>query len=102
MNIVVETSADTTIIHVNTRLIYGEAHFKEFALICEHISDFESQNVIVDLLKCSYLDTRVIAIILEVHQTLRKHNRTLSLRNVCVDIVELFNAINLNKIIRIN
>jgi anti-anti-sigma regulatory factor len=102
MNIVVDTSGDTTIIHVNSRLIYGEAFFKDFSLICEHFADFESQNIVVDLLKCSYLDTRVIAIILEVHQTLRKLNRNLSLTNVSTDIVELFKAINIDKIIRIN
>jgi anti-anti-sigma regulatory factor len=102
MSIVVETSGDKTIIHVNSRLIYGEADFKEFSLMCEHIADFESQNIVVDLLKCSYLDTRVIAIILEVHQTLRKLSRNVSLINVSIDIVELFKAINIDKIIRIN
>jgi anti-anti-sigma regulatory factor len=102
MSIVVETSGDTTIIHVNSRLIYGEADFKEFSLIGEHIADFESQNIIMDLLKCSYLDTRVIAIILEVHQTLRKLNRNLSLINVGTDMEELFKAINIDKIIKIN
>ena len=102
MSIVVETSGDTTIIHVNGRLIYGETDYKEFSLISEHIADFESQSIVVDLLKCSYLETRVIAIILEVHQTLRKANRSFSFANVSVDIVELFKAINLDKIIRIN
>jgi anti-anti-sigma factor len=102
MGIVVETSGDVTIIHVNTRLISGEAYFQEFSLISEHVTDFESQNIVMDLLKCNYLDTRVIAIILEMHQTLRKHNRTISLTNVSEDIVELFKGINLDKIIRIN
>jgi anti-anti-sigma factor len=102
MGIVVETSGDVTIIHVNTRLIFGESYFQEFSLISEHVADFESQNIVMDLLKCNYLDTRVIAIILEMHQTLRKHNRTISLTNVSEDIVELFKGINLDKIIKIN
>ncbi|HMA65368.1 MAG TPA: STAS domain-containing protein [Chitinispirillaceae bacterium] len=77
-------------------------HIGEFSLISEHIADIVSQSIVVDLLKCSYLDTRVIAIILEVYQTLRKLNKTLSLINVSADIVELFKAINLDKIIKIN
>jgi anti-anti-sigma regulatory factor len=102
MGIVVETSGDATIIHVNTRLISGEEYFEKFSLISEHVADFESQNIIMDLLKCNYLDTRVIAIILEMHQTLRKLNRTLSLTNVSTDIFDLLKGINLDKIIRIN
>jgi anti-anti-sigma factor len=83
-------------------LIYGEVHFGKFSLIREHITDIVSQSIVVDLLKCSYLDIRVIAIILEVYQTLRKLNETLSLINVSADIAELFKAINLDKIIKIN
>jgi anti-anti-sigma factor len=102
MNISLITTSEKSTILVNAYLIHGESNFKEFEIIAEEIKKLNSNVVEIDLNKCTYMDTRAIAVFLEIHQALKKAGRILRFINVNDDMVDLLKAISLNKIIELN
>lgn len=73
-----------------------------FEEITRKIQKLNSDVVEIDLLKCSYIDSKTISFILEIHQALKKKGRILRLVNVSDDISDLIKAISLDKIIQLN
>jgi anti-anti-sigma factor len=101
MSIEIQNKEDSVTIVIDAHLISGEPYFKEFESISSKICEFESKAITIDLFKCSYMDTRAISVILEIHRLLRKTGRVLTLVNVNEDIGDLLRSIKLDKIIQL-
>ena len=97
-----KTSEQEISILVDALFMRNDPQFQLFEKFISSINSLEAKLVSVDLSSCKYMDTKALALIIRMHQELKKKDASMRISGADEDIKEFLNSIQLDKIIPIS